>query len=273
MRSATMPENAHTYPFRVHITGAARSGTTLMLALMLTCFDIDGGMARETRLWRAPVRGRRIVLTKQPADENLALFLSRLDPKLHVIYMLRDPREVIVSRHGTDPNRYWTNLRAWRESVAAASRHTGQRRLHIVRYEDLLNDPDTVQQALCKAMPFLRIVQPFSGFHEVAELEIAQWGAAMGSIRRVMGAETLSWRKHLPRLKGQMARHGDLSDELIRLGHETDKEWLRLLDGVAPDLAESRAPERESLRRRFDHRWRDFVGALAYAGQRLAAWP
>src|SRR5256885_11397004 len=64
-------------PMRIHITGAARSGTTLMLALMVTCFDIDGAVARETRLWRAPARGRRIVLTKQPQDEKLALFLTR----------------------------------------------------------------------------------------------------------------------------------------------------------------------------------------------------
>src|SRR5256885_11036539 len=86
-------------PYRIHITGAARSGTTLMLALMATCFGIDGAVEQETRLWRAPVRGRRIVLTKQPQDERLALFLTRLDPRLHIIYMLRDPREVIVSVH------------------------------------------------------------------------------------------------------------------------------------------------------------------------------
>ena len=273
MRATRVPKKAHTYPFRVHITGAARSGTTLMLALMLTCFDIDGGMARETRLWRTPVRGRRIVVTKQPADEKLALFLSRLDPKLHVIYMLRDPRDVIVSRHGTEPNRYWTNLRAWRQSVAAASRYIGRPRLHIVRYEDLLNDPDAVQQALSRAMPFLQMVQPFSTFHDVAELKTAQWRAAMGSIRRVTGAESPSWHKHLPRLKGQMVRHGDLSDDLIRLGYEKDEQWLELLDDVSPDLAESRTPEREPLRRRFDHGWRDLLGALTYAGQRLAVWP
>jgi len=102
---ANTAQKRQPYPFRIHITGAARSGTTLMLALMLTCFDIDGGVSRETRLWRAPVRGRRVVVTKQPADEKISLFLARFDPKRHIIYMLRDPREVVVSRHGADPDR------------------------------------------------------------------------------------------------------------------------------------------------------------------------
>lgn len=272
MRASTLPKG-QSYPFRVHITGAARSGTTLMLALMLTCFDVDGAMARETRLWRAPVRGRRIVVTKQPADEKLALFLSRLDPKLHVIYMLRDPREVIVSRHGSDPERYWTNLRAWRESVAAASAYIGHPRLHVVRYETLVRDPDAVQRALSTAIPCLRIARPFSRFHEVAKLRNSQWGAAMGQIRGLDSDPMPSWRNHLSRLKGQMAVHGDLADELIRMGYEKDKKWLQLLGGFAPDLGESRTPERQNLRRRFDHGWRDFIGALAYAGQRLAVWP
>lgn len=260
----------NSYPERIHITGAARSGTTLMLALMLNCFDIDGGVARETRLWRAPLRGRRVVLTKQPADERLSLFLSRFDPKLHIIYMLRDPREVIVSRHGTDPHRYWTNLRAWRKSLAAAQPSFGRTHVHVVRYEELVRDPDAVQRGLAAALPFLRIVRPFSQFHEVAELQNAQWRAAMGSIRPLGGDGAPSWRNHLPRLKGQLARHGDISQELIQLGYEPDDHWLAVLNGVEPHLAESRTPERESLRRRFDHAWRDFLGAIVYAAQRLA---
>lgn len=266
-------ESGRAYPCRIHITGAARSGTTLMLALMLTCFAIDGGVARETRLWRAPVRNRRIVLTKQPADEKLAVFLSRFDPKLHVIYMLRDPREVIVSRHGADPRRYWTNLRAWRESLAAAEPTFAHPRLHVVRYENLLHDPDAVQRSLAAAIPFLRSVRPFSSFHEVAELDNPQWRAAMGSIRRLSSSGEASWLAHLPRLKGQMLRHGDLAEDLIRLGYEQDKTWLKLLEPVTPDVSDSRTPERETVRRRFDHAWRDVVGAGAYAAQRIAVWP
>ena len=257
------------YPHRVHITGAARSGTTLMLALMLTCFEIDGRNVRETRLWRARVAGRRIVLTKQPMDERLALLLVRLDPRLHVIYMLRDPREAVVSIHGTAPDQYWSNLRAWRESVAAAKPWFDHPRVHVVRYDALARDPDGVQRALGAAMPFLNIVRPFSRFHDVAALQDDQWRAAMGSIRSVSPESLGSWRRHLPRLKAQLLRHGDISDTLMALGFEKDRAWLELLDGVEPEATPSRTAETESLRRRFDHAWRDFIGALAYGLQRI----
>jgi hypothetical protein len=260
---------AATPPHRIHITGAARSGTTLMLALMLTCFEIDGGNVRETRLWRARVAGRRVVLTKQPMDERLALRLARLDPRLHVVYMLRDPREVIVSIHGTAPDQYWSNLRAWRESVAAAKPWFDHPRVHVVRYDALARDPDGVQQALAAAMPFLKTVRPFSRFQEVAALQDDQWRAAMGSIRSVSPDALGSWQRHLPRLKAQLQRHGDISGDLIALGFEQDREWLCLLDGVRPEAAPSATAETETLRRRFDHGWRDFVGAIAYGLQRV----
>jgi hypothetical protein len=256
-------------PYRIHITGAARSGTTLMLALMATCFEIDGAMARETRLWRAPARGRRIVLTKQPQDEMLALFLTRFDPRLHVIYMLRDPREVIVSVHGTDPGRHWSNLRAWRESVRSAERYFGHPRVHVVRYDDLMRDPDSVQRTLADAMPFLKVTLPFSRFHEHAKIADPQWRRAMGSIRSLSPDTLGSWRNHLPRLKAQLALHGDVSDDLIRLGFEKDKHWLAHLDGIEPDPMPSRTAEHESLRRRFNHVWRDTVGAAGYLLQRM----
>jgi hypothetical protein len=254
---------------RIHITGAARSGTTLMLALLATCFEIDGATLRETRLWRAPLRGRRIVLTKQPQDERLALFLGRFDPRLHIIYMLRDPREVIVSVHGTDPDRYWSNLRAWRESVRLAQRYFADPRVHVVRYERLMRDPDGVQRTLAAAMPFLKITRAFSNFHEHAELADPQWRAAMGSIRRLSPDALGTWRNHLPRLQAQLALHGDISNDLIRLGFEQDKGWLALLDGVEPDPTPSRTSEQETFRRRFNHAWRDTVGAVAYLLQRL----
>ncbi len=256
-------------PWRIHITGAARSGTTLMLALMGNCFQIDGAVARETRLWRAPVRGRHIVLTKQPDDERLALLLARLDPRLHVIYMMRDPREVIVSIHGTDPERYWSNLRAWRESVCRAERYLGHPRVHLVRYDRLMRDPDAVQHELAAAMPFLKVTRPFSRFHEHAELSDPQWKRAMGSIRSLSPATLGAWRNHLPRLKAQIALHGDISEELIRLGFETDKNWLALLDGVEADPRPSRTSEQRSFRRRLNHAWRDTIGAAGYLLERM----
>ena len=255
-------------PYRIHITGAARSGTTLMLALMMTCFDIDGAVTQECRLWRAPVRGRRVVLTKQPRDEAFAIRLARVDPRLHAIYMLRDPREVVVSIHGSAPDQYWSDLPAWRRSVAAARPWVQHPRVHVVRYDELVRDPDRVQQRLAAAMPFLKILRPFSRFHEAAALEHEQWRVAMRSIRPPSPEALGSWRQQLPRLKAQLAAHGDSSEELIALGFERDRKWLSLLDDVTSEEGRERESP-DTFKRRFDHGWRDFLGAFAYAAQRI----
>lgn len=41
-----------------------------------------------------------------------------------------------------------------------------------------------------------------------------------------------NWRNHLPRIKQQIQIHGDISDDLIDLGYETDKKWLNELKNV-----------------------------------------
>ena len=42
------------------------------------------------------------------------------------------------------------------------------------------------------------------------------------------------WRSHLPRVKGQLEAHPDLTQSLIDFGYETDDAWTALLEGVAP---------------------------------------
>jgi len=253
---------------RIHITGAPRSGTTLMLALMLTCFDIDGGVAHEQRIWRGVPRGKHIVCTKRPGDERLAGALLRLDPNLHVICMLRDPRDAVVSIHGRVPDAYWSNLRAWRDSARITRYYQNRSRFHVVRYDELVTNSDAVQMRLAEAMPFLKQVLPFSRYHSAVQVSDNQWLRAMRGVRPVSADNVGAWRKHLPRLKGQLLRHGDISDELIALGFEKDKNWLALLADVEPDMTPSRAPESMSLDQRVTRIWRDVSGGATYLARR-----
>lgn len=255
-------------PMRIHITGAPRSGTTLMLALMLTCFDIDGGVAHEQRIWRSVPKGKRIVCTKRPGDERVAGALVRLDPDLHIVCMLRDPRDSVVSIHNKSPDAYWSNLRAWRDSARAIQRYRHHPRFHVVRYDDLARDPDKVQRVLAAEMPFLKEMLPFSRFHAQVQVGDEQWLRAMRSVRPISAESVGSWRRHLPRLKGQLLRHGDVSDELIALGFENDKAWLKLLEDIEPDMTPSRAPEEMTFGRRITRIWRDLSGGAAYLARR-----
>lgn len=241
-------------PRRLHITGAPRSGTTLLHVMILTCFDIDGPVEAEQRLRRPVPRDRRLICTKCPGEVEAAVAILKLDPRLDVVYLARDPREVITSEHAAYPGRYFTNLRVWRRAARAAARARNHPRFHVVDYRRLVTEPDVVQAELMTVMPWLRPVRRFSDYHLAVDRPNAEWGPAMRQIRPVCPSSLGAWRRHLSRLQGQLHRHGDLGDELIALGYEPDRAWMRLLDGVEPDLTPSVNTETPSLRRRLKER-------------------
>jgi hypothetical protein len=256
-------------PKRIHITGSPRSGTTLFLALMLACFDVDGGIRDERRLWRTPPKDRRIVCTKFPDETGFAASMLPLDPDLHVIFVVRDPRDVIVSQSHVDPDRYLTNLRVWKHNLEAAKPWFGHSRFHVVDYSELAADPDRVQERLAFDMPFLRTVRLFSRFQDCAGEEDGAWLNRMHmKLRPVTSDSVGQWRNHLSRLKGQLLVHGDISDDLITMGFEQDKSWLDLLAGVRPDLSPSATIEHVNLSKRITRMWRNTIGTIVYIARR-----
>jgi hypothetical protein len=185
--------------------------------------------------------------------------------------MLRDPRDVVVSQHGREPGKYWSNLRAWRQAYRA---HEGLRdhpRFVVVRYEDLARNPDAVQLTLAARMPFLKATTPFSQYHDQVSDQSQQskkFNLAMRGIRPVTDETIGAWRRHLPRLKSQIALHGGIEDELRQLGYESGDAWLRLLDGVEPDTTSSKVADHVSLTSRMERGVQRFFGATRYLARR-----
>ena len=253
---------------RIHVVGVGpRTGTTLMAECISACFAIDASEPHEARLtrhrWNVGV-----YLTKYPAEIALVAPRLRLDRHFHVVCMIRDPRDVVVSVHGRDQRRYWAPLRLWLKQAANLRRLLGSERFILVRYEDLVARPDDVQAELARRLPFLKKTAVFSRYHEVAAPSKDSL-VALGGIRPI-GTESIgNWRNHLPRLKGQIARHGSIADDLVEFGYETDNGWLTHLDGVKPDMRRSHWPEESrqgSQRWRYARAWLD---ALSIAGLRM----
>jgi hypothetical protein len=213
---------------------------------MVSCFDIDVFEKHETSL-RKHRRGAGIYLTKQPSDLHIVGPRLRIDPHLHVIAMLRDPRDTIVSKHGLDQSAYWAPLAMWKTRIDIMRRLTKHKRFLIVRYEELVREPDKVQERLMTAMPFLKKRETFSTFHTIATPSGAAL-KALGSLRAITPGSVGNWRSHLPRVKGQLAIHGPISDDLIEFGYERDETWLALLADIEPDLRSSHWPEHRPSR-------------------------
>jgi hypothetical protein len=241
---------------RIHIIGSGpRTGTTLLAEAMVACFRIDHACEHEAHVCaREPLQGN-CMLTKMPDEIGAVRLPLRLNPDLHVVCIIRDPRDAIVSSHGSRPGVYWAGLRYWKRFVLEHPRLAEHPRFTCIRYEDLTLHPDAVQARLMERLPFLVKEHDFSRFHEVARPGNASRTALLG-LRPIRPEGIGRWKEHLPRVKQQIAIHGPISNELVHFGYEPDAAWERCLDTVEAGDFQSVRPEFFSPRyfRRERHR-------------------
>lgn len=231
---------------RIHVVGVSpRSGTTLLAECMITCFEIDAFEKHESPIC-AHRRDVAVYLTKKPDDIHVVGPRLRIDRNLHVIALMRDPRDIVVSKHHQDPDVYWAPLRIWKSRIGIVRRLSHQKRFMLIRYEDLVREPDAVQESLTVRMPFLEKKAPFSAFHALATPSRKSLDA-LGGLRAINPESIGNWRNHLPRLKGQISIHGSISEDLIEFGYEQNTAWLSLLESVEPDLSPSHWREQFQL--------------------------
>jgi hypothetical protein len=182
--------------------------------------------------------------------------------------MMRDPRDVVVSRHRQHPEVYWANLGQWNRVHREIRGLAGHPRFMLVRYEDLVAEPDAVQDRIAAGLPATERRARFSDFARVAA---PAPGAerALGGVRAIGGASIGAWRAAPARVLGQMRLHGDPGPALREFGYETDEAWRAALEGIEPDTAPGYWPDRprRSLRRKLK-RWRGLAG---YARRSTAA--
>jgi len=228
---------------RVHIVGAPRSGTTLLLELMATAFRFDHCLNVEQPVLQPLPAPGGLWLSKRPYDYFAAPELLARDPAQWFIYTLRDPRDVVVSIHGLAPDRYWAHLGQWLRSWQVVRELLAHPRLLVVRYEDLVTRPDQTQAQIHQRLPMLETLTSFSGFEHRARPSQQSLKALRG-VRPLTGSSVGSWRQHRPRLVAQLQRYGSITDVLHETGYEPDDRWLSELDGIEPDPRPSHWPDR-----------------------------
>lgn len=228
---------------RIHIVGSGpRTGTTLLAEAMAACFHIDHPCQHEAHICAREPRHGHCMLTKMPDEIGAVGLPLRLNRNLQVICIIRDPRDAIVSSHGSRPGLYWAGLRYWKRFVREHPRLAGHPRFTCIRYEELTTRPDAVQAHLMACLPFLEKRHDFSRFHEVARPG-GDSQVALEGLRPIRPAGIGKWQAHLPRVKQQIALHGSISDELVQYGYEPDAAWEQCLEPVAAGHFESVRPE------------------------------
>lgn len=227
----------------IHIVACSpRSGTTLLHEAMVTCFKIDKHDDHEVRFNLVEAEDEQIVLSKRPKD---TMYMPDVidDPGIFVVYVMRDPRDVIVSRHGKNKDMYYSNIRLWRELHACARKMADHDRFLQVGYEEFVSSPDTVQEQIAAKFPWLQKLHNFSEYHEYANVS-EKSKLAMNDVRPIAPTSVGKWKSNLGRIKAQQVMHGSLTPDLIECGYESSDEWEQVLDGVEPDFSRSRYPEK-----------------------------
>lgn len=250
---------------RIHIVGfSPRSGTTLMTEAMKTCFSIDCYASHEKRLFSRPEQNCDIFLTKLPGDIMIVAPSLRVDPDLYIICLIRDPRDVICSKHKKDPEHYWAGLKFWKLHSREFDKLAQHPRFIPIKYESFVSEPDTIQATIEKKMPFLEKTAPFSQYHEISSISEGS-EQALGNVRPIKPASVGKWRDHKARVAGQLQLHGDITRYLIEFGYEKNDEWLKELEDIDPDLKPSHSSEFMTLKEKQQRK----MGKYFEAGRRM----
>ncbi|MFQ5517103.1 MAG: sulfotransferase [Acidimicrobiia bacterium] len=144
-------------------------------------------------------------------------------PEARIVFTIRDPRGVVASWLRLE--RRWTQrpideiAASWRESIYEADRWTGDRRVRIVRYEDLLRDADGELRSL---FDFVGVDFPAAEF-AARDRVAAEAGARPGPDGVVNAEATDRWRETLTPAQIAAAERR-VGYEMLRHGYEPDSE-------------------------------------------------
>ena len=155
---------------RIHIVGCSRSGTTL-LYFALSAFRDTILYNREVSVWNWPTmlntleliakkgfsRKDSFIITKRNANwwkkeklNQLIKFVENFN--IGIIYLVRDPRDVLLSKHPLSEKKYFVDFDLWKNSIDAGEylqkELANYPKLLVIRYEDLILNISQVEQAL-----------------------------------------------------------------------------------------------------------------------------
>ena len=210
---------------------------------MVTCFRVDKHYDHEIRFHLVTASDGDVLITKRPKDTMYMPSVLDNDPELYVIYLLRDPRDTICSRHGKNKDIYYSNIRLWRQLHGYAKQMAGHERFLELRYEDFVSDPDAAQGTIMRRFPWLEKLHDFSTYHEHAEVS-EKSETAMGRLRPIAPTSVGVWQQNPGRIKAQQRIHGSLTPDLIESGYEESGDWEKTLLDVEPDTTRSLYPEK-----------------------------
>jgi hypothetical protein len=222
-------------PLETHIVicGYPRAGTTLLLAMMEHALPGARRFRGEVSAWRAATyvwRNHAVMVSKKPDDvfqiHRLRNFYAGRRARLRVILMVRDPRDVLTSRHATTgPEAYFEDIAAWRRCHEFVRAYRNDPDVLLVYYRELVTDTPAVK-ARIEAFTGVVSERPYMDFYtsEFGDFDTRP----LNGVRPVDASRMGRWasEEHRGRIEQVLREVPDFPEILVEMGWEADDSWI-----------------------------------------------
>jgi hypothetical protein len=218
----------------IYIQGCARSGNTLIRELCGSAFQgvemvkltkdtAECSLAHLVDLLHKPGNGTAVRVASRNYENSLAMDreLLRANPDVKILWMLRDPRDILTSIHANQPEKYYVTPDRLIKSLQLYQQFKNEPQMLAVRYEELVSQPDAMQAKIsgfCHLTPsrkFDEAYKFFPRFHENVR--------AMHSIRPIDTNSVQKWRTnpaHQKYLQQTLSAHPEISTLARECGYD-----------------------------------------------------
>lgn len=237
------------------VCGYPRGGTSLLYNMLASTLSTNFKFTEFEKYFIHLLHKLGNIASKAPLDIINLEYLDRLNihkKEIALIVVIRDIREVITSKHPIYPDdyfigfdgSYWPQdegLNSWScdapgvlEVTEKIREAMGRDDVLVVRYEDLVSDPDRIQ-SLIKDKFNYDFSLPFSQYHMAKDKHSYKYEGKYkpkDSSLVLEGKPVLvkedKWRQNnnLARVKEQFEQCDELFSILIEFGYETDRKWF-----------------------------------------------
>lgn len=232
---------------RVYIRGCPRSGNTLMLYLcsvgfqnsyILTNQDIPTvGKSHPDKITFATLPSPQSSPEKQ---EQANHFLDQSDAA--IIFMLRDPRDVLVSEHGKKPGEFWVKSpQRWIDNIQILEEIQDHPQVIIVKYEDLVTEPNKVQKQIATKLGLSSAI-PFSDSWQHFQLT-ANACKSLNGWRQLETSRIGNWCRDTRRkeyINNQLRKYPEMSKLMARFGYVSEP--------ISPAITEVKLSEENTVK-------------------------
>lgn len=200
----------------IYIGGCGRSGTTLLLSILSSHPEIfacpnELGLFNEIihkkngeispkridRLYKTLLTNKISKTCNRWCEKSPSNVKSIQEINLYhkgefkFLNIVRDGRDVILSKHPTSPDTYWVDPQRWINDVGAGFKERDNPKVHTVRYEDLILNYDKEIEKICNFLE-IPLCDEIKNWHN--HTKVRKNRAYFGEVKNIFNTSIGKWK-------------------------------------------------------------------------------